>query len=84
MRMLLVLGLLPVITIVAWVAAPLLVALHAVFTVAERVRATFGAYGELAFFEIFVVLAVLSFKSGKFFWLGLLPVTIATVVLAGH
>lgn len=82
MRLLFVLALLPVITIVAWIAAPLLIALHAVVTVAERIRASFGAFGELAFFEIFVVLVTLSWKSSRFFWFGLLPVTITTVVLA--
>lgn len=84
MRLLFFFALLPVIGIVSWVASPILIALWSIVKLAERIRASVGAFGELAFFEIFVVLTVLSFKSGKFFWLGLLPVTVATVVLARH
>lgn len=82
MRLLFVLALLPLIGIVSWLASPILIALWSIVKVAERIRASFGAFGELAFFEMFVVLTVLSFQSRKFFWFGLLPVVAATVFLA--
>lgn len=82
MQLLLVLALLPFVYILAWVTSPLLVALHSIVTVAERLRVHVGPIPEATLFVVLAMLVALCGKSSRFFWLGLLPVLLGIVALA--
>jgi hypothetical protein len=82
MQLLFVLALLPLVYLLAWVAAPFLYALHSVVVVAEKIHNQFGPVAQFAYFDLFIVLTVMCGYSRHFFWLGLMPLIVGTCVVA--
>jgi hypothetical protein len=82
MRLLFVLAVLPFVYLLAWAASPFLYAAYSVIVVAEKVHNRFGPLAEFMFFDVFVVLVVFCGCSSRFFWFGLLPLTLVCCVIA--
>jgi hypothetical protein len=82
MHLILVLAVLPVVYIVAWLLTPVLVVLHSTMTVGEYLRQHVGAWAEMSFLVGLFTAVAGAFESRRFFWFGLLPLLLGTVVVA--
>lgn len=82
MRFLLVMLVLPLIYVAAWLVSPLLIALYSVVKVAEQIRANFGGVAAGIFQVGLITLVALAVQSRRWFWFGLLPVTVLTCLVA--
>jgi hypothetical protein len=83
MQLVLVLAQLPAIYVLAWLISPILVAIHAVVTVGERLRMHVGPLSDGVFIVALVVFVAIGATSRKFLWFGLVPLTVVMVLIPG-